>query len=445
MKDKRITILLGAGASAPFIEKDNKFLTTKYLTESLCNSNLWESVLSDFKRYKIESKNMAVWALEKEDVFFVIDRIIKRLEVKNDINFESILYFLDHIAPNLHSKYDWPSSMLVDFWSENNNVQSLAFQKGSDRQGWKYAPFLAREVLIRAVLNLWDPEKATTKDFVDQNIKFYKKIDEGSIRLSIYSLNYDPLIAEVAKGIGSITMAFSGNNIGFQNDVFLKDENKVISFLHGHVGFVPIGGQQVFFNEDYQEAQEIRLRGIFRNDTQETRFFGFGMRGLHYNTYIVSGFDKIDAFYSNPFSCYMHRFSRDMLEADYIVVIGTSLSDEHLNLFFKNSLAYSNKKIIFVGKKTIKQEWRISEDLEFQKEMSRMWYISGDKLALPLDSMEKTLPKHFENINRNLVNNGYGHITNNVFMYAKGVEEFYRVDDMEALLEEIREKQVEKN
>ncbi len=439
--DKRITLLLGAGASAPFIAKGNEFLTTGYLTESLCNPEMWESILTDFKRYKIESKNMAVWALEKEDVFFVIDRIIKRLEVKNDVNFESVLYFLDHIAPNLHSKYDWPSSMLADFWSENDSVQSLAFQKGSDRQGWKYVPFLAREVLIRALLNLWDLGRVETKAFVAQNIEFYKKINEDFKRLSIYSLNYDPLITEVAKGVGGITMAFSGNNVGFQNDVLLKDANKVLCFLHGHAGFVPIGGQQVFFNDKYQKAQEIRLRGVFRNDTQATRFFDFGMRGLHYNTYIVSGLDKIDAFYSNPFSCYMHRFSRDMLEADYIVVIGTSLNDEHLNLFFKNSLAYSNKKIIFVGKRTIPQGWRILEDLEFQKEMSKMWYISGDKLSLPLDSVERTLPKHFENINRNLVDNGYGQITSNVFMYTKGVEEFYKVGDIEALLEEIKEKQ----
>ena len=73
--------------------------------------------------------------------------------------------------------------------------------------------------------------------------------------------------------------------------------------------------------------------------------------------------------------------------------------------------------------------------------MLKMWDISGDTLSLSLNSMGKTLPKHFENIDRNLVDNGYGQITNNVFMYAKGVEEFYKVDDIEGLLEEIRTKQ----
>ncbi len=437
-KDKKITFLLGAGASAAFISKDGVALTTDYLTNSLMNPDLWDSILLDFKKYFIESKNSYVWNIDKEDVLFVLKRIKDSISTKNKPNFENLLYLLDIVVLNLQCKYDWIEGILPDFWCDKYpDVKKQAFSK-SDGQGWRYVPFLAREVLIKAILDIWGDEDALVKKSIAANNLFYKKINTQFRFLNLYSLNYDPLLCESIKDIADIKNTFSGINIGFKNEDFMKAE-KIIAFLHGHVGFLPLGNR-MYFETNYRDAQVQRLKNIFRNDTYDTKYFDISSAGKHYNTYFISGLKKIDAFYSNPFACYMHRFSKDILESDYIVVIGCSLDDDHLILFLLNTLTYSKKKILFVTKEVAEKDKDLFNQ-PFIDKFIKAWHKSGDVLKIPLNSADFDLSHHWDQSNKNLINNGFAKISNNVFMYIKGTEEFYKISSIEDLFVSISETQ----
>jgi hypothetical protein len=135
MNNKKITILIGAGASSPFISKDGVALTTNYLTSSLMNPNLWDNILLDFRNYFIESKNSYIWNIDRNDVLFVLKRINDFISIKNRPNFENLLYFLDIVALNLHCHYDWPEGILPDFWCDKySDAKKQAFMN-SDSQG----------------------------------------------------------------------------------------------------------------------------------------------------------------------------------------------------------------------------------------------------------------------------------------------------------------------
>lgn len=432
MSDKKITVLIGAGASSPFIIKDKETLTTDYLTKSLINPNLWEIILQDFRKYHSEAKSSSIWNINKEDVLFVMERIQKFLFYKNTPNFENLLYFLDKVALNLYCSNDYPEGILPGFWCNNSSdIKKKAYSK-SDTQGWKYIPFLAREVLIKAILDVWDPQDALIKEAIVSNNLFYKNLNERFKSLSIYSLNYDPLIYESIKDIPEIKICFSDTPYGFSKSDFFKTE-KILAFLHGFIGFIPQQGEKMFLDSDYNNAQRRRMKNMFRNDMDQTRFFDINSKGLHYNTYFVSGLDKIDAFYSNPFACYMHRFSKDILESDYIVAIGTALNNDHLNLFLINTLSYSDKKIFLITKK----EAELGKDLHHQnffEDINKIWHKARANLTLPLNSFDKILPLHFKKLNKNLIDNGYGLITPNLVIFINGVEEFYKISNIDDFL-----------
>ncbi len=438
MSDKKITVLIGAGASSPFVIKGGIVLTTHYLTNSLLNPHLWEKILLDFRKYHSDAQSTSIWNCNKEDVLFVLERIKTFLSYKNTPNFEKLLYFLDRVALNLYCHYDWFEGILPDFWCDNcSDIKKKAYLK-SNSDGWKYVPFLAREVLIRSILDLWNPDDVLIQGAIASNNLFYKTLNDQFKYLSVYSLNYDPLLYESIKDIHLIKNCFINTALGFENEDFFKAE-KIVAFLHGHVGFLPLGAQ-MFFETSYEKAQIIRMKNAFCKDTNQTKFFDITSNGMHYNTYLISGLNKIDAFYSNPFACYTHRFSKDVLESDYIVVIGCSLDDDHLILFLKNTLAYSKKKILFVTKEKTEPDKDLFHQ-PFIDKFNKTWVKSGDKLILSLDSMDIELPKFFKQLNNNFIQNGFGHMVNNVFMYLKGAEEFYKITDIDDLFTLISETQ----
>jgi hypothetical protein len=435
---KKITLLIGAGASSPFISKDGVALTTDYLTSSLMNPSLWDNILLDFKKYFVESKKTNIWNIDRDDVLFVLQRINSYISVKNRPNFENLLYFLDIVSLNLNCHFNWPEGILPDFWRDNyRNSKDLAYRK-SDEQGWGYVPFLAREVLIKAILDIWDDEDPSIRKSIEANTLFYKRLNTEFEFLNLYSLNYDPLLYASIENIADIQSAILNPTTGFQKEDFIKAK-KIIAFLHGHVGFKPFGSR-MFFETNYREAQVKRMKNMFRNDTSATKYFSISSVGMHYNTYFISGLKKFDAFYSNPFSCYMHRFSKDMLESDYIIIIGCNLDDDHLLTFLLNTLAYSSKKILFVTKEIAEKDREFFNQL-FTDKLMKIWDKSGDSLRVPNTGAPDLLRRVWEQMNRNFINNGFAQITNNVFIYIKGTEEFYKIGNIENFFVSISEAQ----
>jgi len=102
------------------------------------------------------------------------------------------------------------------------------------------------------------------------------------------------------------------------------------------------------------------------------------MKGHTFNTYLITGLDKIEAFPNNPFSSYFYRFSKDVIESNCIVIIGTSLSDDHIKSILRNYLANPDSKVIFVTDTTSDKIRTIHLGNEFM--MKLMSFFNYDTL-----------------------------------------------------------------
>jgi len=434
LNDSKITLLLGAGASIPFLCRDDARLTTDYLTKALLDKNNWDAIVQEHNQYKKDPN--VIDKLDAQDCSFVVLRIEQYLRQNSrfqSVNFEYIIHLLDKISDYLSAngpyEYSNIDEILINFFGESDSMlQEYAF-RNSDKGGWRYAPFLAREVICRAILNLWDSKRA--QKGINSTVSFISNLLARFRSVNIYSLNYDPLVYEAIKNNRTITTGFDQNK-GFLPEFFYGSQS-VVAFVHGHVGFIPLG-KKMRLSDDYTGAQAERMRGVFNNSVNSTRYFDIGAKGLHYNTYLVTGLDKIDSFAENPFASYLHRFGKDIIESNCIIMVGLSLGDHHLNAFMTNATLISDKKLLFVTKTdvaTIKNYFQVPSpngNIIF-----RLWTLFRDSITVTPRQGSDPFQEHLESLYDSLSSKGYGKLTNHILLYIKGTEEFYK-EDIKSLL-----------
>ena len=468
-KEKKITFVMGAGASLPFITHGDICLSTKYLTEQISNHSRWDVIYNEFMQHYPANRNPELnFNVTVDDILPIIEKLktINEREVSpeickmlgistpqkiddyygiGEINFEHILYLLDKVCNCLFDRKSSLDNILFDIWGEDN----IQRQELESKKGWNYVPFLCREVLVNAIIELWescDKEKA-----IEENKQFFASILEKFKSISIYSLNYDPLLYEAIKQIkvkGSKRLGETELNVdkiiatGFSNgknfnskEFFLSDN--VVAFLHGHIGFVPRGGKDgLFLNQIYPNAQKIRISDVANG---RERYHREGLKGIHYNVSITSGLEKFESFYNNPYSCYILRFSEDVIKSEYLVFIGSGLGDYHINLFATTAWRLVNgydeepRNFLCLRKPGIGRKKIVIVTSGWEKLLT----IDEDCLSfLCQRSIDRSL-RLFKLLNEGisvedrkkvesfLRNNGYANINRGLFLYLKGTEQFY--------------------
>lgn len=471
LKNKRITFVMGAGASLPFIKNGNTNLSTKYLTEQISNCVRWDAIYNEFRQnYPAKEHPELNFDITVDDILKIIEKlktinereievppqICERTGIKTPqriedfygigkINFEHILYLLDKVCNYLFDRKNSLDNILFDIWQEDDKQR----QKLLEKKGWNYVPFLCREVLVDAIIELWDScDKAKA---VEINKQFFTSVLEQFETVSIYSLNYDPLLYEATKQIkvkGS-KKGHSHDDKGFETGFINKKyfnstcfylNDNVLAFLHGHIGFVPYGGKDaLYFEEDYLNAQKQRILNVAWGYGGHHRK---GPKGIHYNTSIISGMEKFEGFYDKPYAYYIQRFCEDVTaEAnEFIVFVGSGLGDAHVNLFATNMYHLvhgydeypqtlfrlrkcGRKRIIIVTSgwerfKQLKQPNRKCIEFLFEEQSDDRLRLF-DLLKIGIDTWDA------DNVDESLKNNGYARINPDLFLYLKGTENFF--------------------
>lgn len=447
----KIAFLLGAGASTPFIKYNDNVLTTEYLTNALfCRQN-WENILNKFK-INIQSNQSTTVNINIDDIMFIVNKINNILDKKEYKNFEYAIHLLDKISIYLSNYLSKKSKkyksinnsvdvLLIDFFQKINDELLKYTFRNSDSYIWRYVPVLAREIIISSILDLWNEiDKEAKQNKIEINKKFYEKTLQTNTSVNIYSLNYDPLIYESLKINKNFITGFD-NDAKFNSSIFFN-ANSIIAFIHGHIGFLPFLSNDIKFSGDYSPAQDIRIKDIFNFSLNGNtiRFTNKGMKGMHYNTYIATGLDKIDAFSLNPFASYIHRFGKDIIESDYIVLVGVSLNDYHLNSFLTNALFLQvpNKKIVIVTYMDI-NEVRKKLNIE-SKENLLIKIIDFFNESIILENningnLIERCKKYYKSLNNCLENKGYAKLSENIVLYIKGTEEFYNEESLCSLFD----------
>jgi len=232
---------------------------------------------------------------------------------------------------------------------------------------------------------------------------------EGSV--SLYSLNYDPLLYEVNNAIdpdSRCQTGFETNNGQFSPEDFYQSQ-RTLAFPHGHIGFCVNESKfsEVVFDRDYTNGYKKRL---FRHAFD---------RNMIDDICLVSGryTSKVGSWLLDPYTTYMSKYVRDIAEASHILLLGVGMTDYHM-LSFLNGRLFSEKKFIVVNfDQDTTGETKSGDILE---RVYRRGFQALERFILngSWDDNEQELEKY--PIEKSL------RVKENVFLYHRGVGEFYK-------------------
>lgn len=437
---KKAVAILGAGASCEFIKTGEEYLSTSYLTNSLFSRENWLAAIQKYETRNTHSKKN-VYNCDLDNIH--ISDITKALELIGTLlksgsrpgyseiaDFEHAIHLLDRISVIV-----WANKSHVEVGLEGllphcfgKNFFDKCLLTESDTDGWLYVPFLAREIVASAIIDLWKRREDKEKSLSSFG-KLLLNIHDSFEQTNIFSFNYDPLLYESIKHTPDLEWESGFSTNGFDAERFLNTSKGIMAFVHGCIGFIP-EAEKMRFCEDWAEAQDSRFRNLKLNTPYQTSAFAQGQKGMQANTYLVTGLDKIDAFSAQPFSSYMFRFARDIEEADVIFIIGYSLRDSHIDHLLSNIryLAYKRtRNFIFV---THASETDIANQFD-----SIISYNQGivqriiQRLNNTWSSNESTniknaTPLHKEKIRTSLVADGFVQLFDNVTLFNNGTKNF---------------------
>ena len=447
---------MGAGASLPFVTNGKTCLSTQYLTDQISDPGKWDAIYDEFKQnYSAEQLELN-FNITVDDILPIIEKLktINECEITpqvreqiqaplpqkvedfygiGKVNFEHILYLLDKVCNYLYDRKNSIDNIMFDIWGNDDKQR----QELQSKKGWNYVPYLCREVLVNAIIEIW--ESCKKEQAIEVNTQFFTSVLERFESVSIYSLNYDPLIYEAVKQIRirshknnhEIDKTFETGfyeSESFNYKKFYYRDN-VVAFLHGHIGFMPGGKNYMHFDGNYLDAQKRRISAVACG---QGGYFRRGIKGIHYNVSITSGLEKFDSFYDNPYACYIQRFSEDVAESEYIVFIGSGLGDRHVNLFATTAWRAVNGNAeditnLFGLRKLPDERKKIIIVTSGQATKSFLDLLSLTDIGKGLHGLfEEGIEWNGWVTDSSMKENSYANVNRGLFLYLKGTEQFFK-------------------
>lgn len=165
----------------------------------------------------------------------------------------------------------------------------------------------------------------------------------------VYTTNYDDFVGQAT--IDAFFTGFTashGNHLDFDPKAYWSQWDVPGLFhIHGsiHMGFPHDMPHDIGDVAWYPSRQEALQYATFNGSGRERMDGTFVARSS-----IVTGLDKLSRLQQSPYTFYYAGFSRDVMEADVVIVLGSGLADLHLNTYLKAARrARSDLPILFVG------------------------------------------------------------------------------------------------
>ena len=407
----KLTIIVGAGGSTPFLLLKGTPLTTQLIAKELTENQRWKDAWEKFEFQRQSRHREARDKLELDEVFVLRDMLLRTLKGSrfHESNFEYLIHLMDKTSYYLlsHQGATMPVDQIPQLDALLLGIEGTLHKKflKSHSGGWRYVPFLSREVVINTVLHAWnelqDPRK---EEVLELHRKFLRKAIQEYDQVHIYSLNYDPLLLEAIQPLTEYSTGFIDSGL-FAPQKFGNSPG-FLALFHGSVGFVPHSGK-IMLHKDYVTAQEERIHEI----VVKKHTGAFASKGLYANTYLVSGLDKSDHLVLNPYTAYLHRFAIDAFDSDTICVIGWSFSDDYIGAFLTNlPLERPHQRIVVVDKKS-------ADEIVKDEFLFKLAATTGDRISMH--------PEAIKRFAEDVEKSGFGQFSDHTWFYGKGTEDFY--------------------
>lgn len=316
-KRQRAVVILGAGASVEYgVPATSKL--SKIIENKVCADAYMKHVGGDHAFRKIKNE------------------LSRYLTEPGKANFEQI-YHCTHellcLFPPALGTADEFKPILQPFLT--NNI-------GFDREVLSSLEQKMIEVIFSEVSSLCSQPNCSLDSFAE----FLNGLRER-YTTRIYSTNYDDFPLQASTGFFTGFESPSGACSRFNSEMFLNSSNEHALFhLHGsvHMGYgnpreADIG--ELCWYEDSSEA------------LQHSGFCGSGssrMDGTQVaRSPIITGLDKLPRIQQRPFCHYYAALAQDLMTADVIYVIGSGLTDLHINTWLHEARSkHSPTPLLFV-------------------------------------------------------------------------------------------------
>lgn len=406
-----ITVLLGSGASIPFFDPP---LTTSYLTNRICDSSRWDSMVREYRKY---TDNVII---EGSEIFHIISSLESIFHKCNiNANFEVYAELIDKISSfgfdSIPGHNIMNTLLLILVKCYNYNI-------GPE---WKDVPFLLREIIVQAILELEDFCKVSDYDslcFKKHN--FIKALTDLDSKVSLVSLNYDNVLFDSIKGLGfqhCFNYAPLAGKMDFFDYFSFYNCDKVVYFPHGHTRFKRNSFDTIQYFDNPKEADQSRWLGLNENTFDALITLTGSTFAYDFNTFITTGQTKDTALNLSPYDAYYQRLAKDLWDADSLFIIGYSFGDEHINrLLHTFSYIKPNSNIIIVDCQ--------NEDINLYKEVvkengfiRKIYEVFQPIIFFPnIPDVSNYISQGTTEINEI----GCGQLMNHIYFYKKGFRDF---------------------
>lgn len=421
----KLTIIVGAGGSTPFLSIKDNPLITQLLAEALRDDQRWKDMWEKFdSRRQIRDKRTVSRVKDKlvlDEAFALRDMLLRTLTGTRfcESNFEYLIHLMDKTSYYLlsqrqnHQGVEMPVDQIPQLDALLLGIEGTLHKKfpKSDSAGWRYVPFLSREVILTTVLHAWRELQGPRRDeALALHRKFLEDVAQKYNQVCVYSLNYDPLLLEAIQPLTGYSTGFLDSGM-FAPHKF-GNTPRTLALFHGSAGFVPRNGK-IMLHKDYVTAQEERIREI----VVENHIGAFAGKGVYANTYLVTGLDKSDHLPLNPYTTYLHHFTIDAFDSDAICVIGWSFGDDYIRAFLTNlALERPRQRVVVVDKKSGDEVLNAAKN--------------GDEFLFRLaattrDSFPMYPTEAIKSLAKDVGKSGFGQFSEHVWFYGKGTEHFY--------------------
>lgn len=316
--NRRVVILLGAGASLQYGAPATGALTTS-IENAVVNDTVMQAVGGDAAYLQVR------------------DTLRNYLESPNDVNFEHIyhciheLIFAQAHTPGAKNEY---RPLMHPFLNNITGIQEQTARQLLDRMG---------KEIYRVMVNKCN---SNTSSLVPLT-QFISDLKQDFVT-RIYTTNYDNFILQADDSLYTGFPRGGGIPQRFELDQFCSRENEHCVFhMHGsvHMGFPHGMGDlgELFWYDDVNTA----LTNSSYGGTGNNRMDGTGVQ----LSATITGLDKLSRLQTRPLSHFYSAFARDIMIADYIIVIGSGLGDLHLtNWLHEGRRRNPQPPLLFVGK-----------------------------------------------------------------------------------------------
>ena len=404
MKKKAI-IILGAGAT---IAWDGP--TTSKITKLLLDSSEFQTIHNENLALYIRNTLVAFYGCEKSEINF--EHIVNALESLSDYLYESI----KGAPPQfVGSKPIWFE--LSKTFADIENYRFEPYQQSQD-SGLLFnnakpgdSPYIAVEkvncsryyilevikhylTIIRTQINSYDVSSTVAKyNSVNEQLwDFYTRLKKEGYVVRFYTTNYDELLPKIFKEQRGVQLYSGFDQIKnytvdyFPNirEILLNRDVECYYNLHGSIYW------QTGTNKDYEpsfvysegdgQTHERYFRSEGTNPAERTIIFN-----------IVTGFSKLQKVSVEPLKSFFNSLTYDCIDADLLISVGYSYSDNHINNILKHSVSENKAKLLhitfsenilgtpeFINMQQCVIRRRSHE--EFKKDGN--WHVTEDKKAL---------------------------------------------------------------